>query len=172
MNQVKFKKKDKACFFDRDGVLNKDTGYLYKKEEFEWIAGAPQAISLLKSKKFKVIVVTNQSGIERGFFKKGDVDNLHKWMNIELKNLNNTYIDDFYYSGELPDKNNISRRKPSPKMIEEAFIDHNLDPEQCFLVGDKKSDLDAAENAKIRGFLFEGPNLLVKIENILKVLNY
>ena len=62
MNQVKFKKKDKACFFDRDGVLNKDTGYLYKKEEFEWIAGAPQAISLLKSKKFKVIVVTNQSG--------------------------------------------------------------------------------------------------------------
>ena len=65
MNKVKFKKKNKACFFDRDGVLNKDTGYLYKKEDFQWIEGVLDAISLLKDKGFKIIVVSNQSGIGR-----------------------------------------------------------------------------------------------------------
>ncbi len=172
MNQVKFKKKNKACFFDRDGVLNKDTGYLYKKEDFQWIEGVLDAISLLKDKGFKIIVVSNQSGIGRGFYTKEDVDKLHKWINVQLKNYNNTSIDDFYYACEHPDTAKTLRRKPSPKMIEEALSDHNLDPERCFLVGDKITDLQAAKKAKIKGFLFEGGNLLVRIEKILKVHDF
>ena len=72
----------------------------------------------------------------------------------------------------MPNTKAKSRRKPSPNMILEAFQDHDLDPEKCFLIGDKKTDLQAAKNAKIKGFLFEGGNLLVNIEKILKVLNF
>ena len=172
MNQAKFKKKNKACFLDRDGVLNKDIGYLYKKEDFQWIEGAIECISLLKKMKYKVIVITNQSGISRGFYGHEDVEKLHLWINKQLKKNINANIDQFYYSDEMPNTKVKSRRKPSPNMILEAFRDHNLDPEQCFLIGDKKTDLQAAKNAKIKGFLFEGGNLLVNIEKILKVLNF
>ena len=172
MNQAKFKKKNKACFLDRDGVLNKDIGYLHKKEDFQWIEGAVECISLLKKMNYKVIVITNQSGISRGFYNHEDVEKLHLWMNKQLKKNIQTGIDQFYYSDEMPTNNVNCRRKPSPNMIFEAFQDHDLDPDQCFLIGDKKTDLEAAKNAKIKGFLFEGGNLLVNIEKILKVLNF
>ena len=70
MNQEKFKKYNKAVFLDRDGVLNKDIGYLYKSSEFEWIDGAIESIKLLKKKKFFVIVISNQSVIGRGYYTK------------------------------------------------------------------------------------------------------
>ena len=171
MNQVKFKKKNKACFLDRDGVINKDIGYLHKVEDFQWIEGAKEAIKFLNKKKFKVIVITNQSGVDRGFYSEEDVINLHLWINGTLKK-DEAYIDDFFYSTEMPNKKEKTRRKPSPKMIHEAFTKYNLDPEQCFLVGDKSTDLEAAKNANIKGFLFDGKNLLVTIEKIIKVLKF
>ena len=85
MNQEKFKKINKACFLDRDGVLNEDIGYLHKSEDFKWIDGAVEAIKLLKKNNFLVIVITNQSGISRGYFTAKDVTNLHEWMNKILK---------------------------------------------------------------------------------------
>ena len=95
MNQAKFKKKNKACFLDRDGVLNKDIGYLYKKEDFQWIEGAIECISLLKKMKYKVIVITNQSGISRGFYGHEDVEKLHLWINKQLKKTINTVLINF-----------------------------------------------------------------------------
>ena len=166
MNQAKFKKYKKAVFFDRDGVINKDIGYLHKKEDFEWIDGAIEAISLLKKKKYLVIVVTNQSGVERGYYENKDVDKLHNWINNELKKFR-TSIDDFFFSTELPSDLNI-RRKPSPQMLIEAIEKYDLDHKKCFMVGDKSSDIECAKNAKIKGFLFEGGNLLDKIKEILK----
>jgi len=171
MNQVKFKKKNKACFLDRDGVINKDIGYLHKVEDFQWIEGAKEAIKFLNKKKFKVIVITNQSGVNRGFYSEEDVINLHLWINGILKK-DEAYIYDFFYSTEMPNNKKNTRRKPSPKMINEALKKYNLDPEQCFLVGDKATDLEAAKNANIKGFLFEGKNLLVTIEKIIKVLKF
>ena len=171
MNQVKFKKKNKACFLDRDGVINKDIGYLHKVGDFQWIEGAKEAIKFLNKKKFKVIVITNQSGVNRGFYSEEDVINLHLWINGILKK-DEAYIDDFFYSTEMPNNKKNTRRKPSPKMINEALKKYNLDPEQCFLVGDKATDLEAAKNANIKGFLFEGKNLLVTIEKIIKVLKF
>ena len=169
MNQEKFKKYNKAVFLDRDGVLNKDIGYLYKSSEFEWIDGAIESIKLLKKKKFFVIVISNQSGIARGYYTKNDVLNLHKWINQELKK-QETKIDDFYFSGDLPSSEKSSRRKPSPKMINEAVSKYNLDRSKCFMIGDKKTDLDSAKNARIKGFLFKGGNLLNKITKILEEL--
>ena len=152
-------------------MINIDIGYLHKVEDFQWIKGAKEAIKLLNKKNFKVIVVTNQSGVGRGFYKEKDIISLHSWMN-EILIKNDSFIDDFFYSTEIPNNSELSRRKPSPKMIEEAIKKYNLDHDQCFLVGDKNTDLEAAKKAKIKGFLFDGKNLLVTIKKILKDLNF
>ena len=126
-------------------------------------------LSFLKKKKFFVLVISNQSGIGRGYYTKNDVFNLHKWINRELKK-HKTKIDDFYFSGDLPSSEKSSRRKPSPKMINEAISKYNLDRSKCFMIGDKKTDLDSAKNARIKGFLFKGGNLLNKVTKILEEL--
>ena len=171
MNQEKFKKIKKACFLDRDGVLNEDIGYLHKCEDFKWIDGAVEAIKLLKKNNFLVIIITNQSGISRGYFTSKDVTNLHEWMNKILKK-ENIQINDFFFSGDLPNNNPESRRKPSPKMINEAVEKYNLDKTRCFMIGDKLSDLEAAKNAQIKGFLFNKSNLKNFIEKILDKINF
>ena len=171
MNQEKFKKINKACFLDRDGVLNEDVGYLHKNEDFKWIDGAIDAIELLKKNKFLVIVVTNQSGIGRGYYTSNDVENLHKWMNQTLRK-KNLQIDDFFFSPDLPTNDFESTRKPSPKMINEAVKKYNLDKSKCFMIGDKPSDLEAAKNAGIRGFLFNSNNLKKFIEKIFNKINF
>ena len=171
MNQEKFKKINKACFLDRDGVLNEDVGYLHKIEGFKWIDGAIDAIELLKKNKFLVIVVTNQSGIGRGYYTSNDVENLHKWMNNILKK-KNIQINDFFFSPDLPTNDPKSRRKPSPKMINEAIEKYNLDKSKCFMIGDRPSDLEAAKNAEIRGFLFNSNNLKDFIIEILEKNNF
>ena len=171
MNQEKFKKINKACFLDRDGVLNEDVGYLHKSQDFKWIDGAVEAIKLLKKNNFLVIVITNQSGISRGYFTSKDVTNLHEWMNKILKK-EDIQINDFFFSGDLPNNNPESRRKPSPKMINEAVEKYNLDKTRCFMIGDKLSDLEAAKNAQIKGFLFNKSNLKNFIEKILDKINF
>jgi|OM-RGC.v1.021122244 D-glycero-D-manno-heptose 1,7-bisphosphate phosphatase len=168
MNQVKFKNYKKAAFLDRDGVINKDIGYLHKIEDFKWVDGAIEALKILKKNKYLIIVISNQSGVERGFFSENDVIELHKWINSQLKKFN-VEIDEFYFSTELPGKNvKPIRRKPSPQMINEAIKKYKLNKKECFMVGDKKSDLMAAKNANISGFLFDGSDLSYKIKKILK----
>ncbi len=171
MNQEKFKKIKKACFLDRDGVLNEDVGYLHKIKDFKWVEGAIEAIELLKKKKFLIIVVTNQSGVGRGYYKSDDVKNLHKWMNRILKK-NDLQIDDFFFSEDLPTNDPKSRRKPSPLMINEAVEKYNLDKAKCFMIGDKSSDLEAAKNAGIKGFLFKTKNLKDLVKEIFDKTNF
>ena len=169
MNQVKFKISQKAAFLDRDGVINEDTGYLNNIEDFKWIEGAIEALKILKENNFLIIIISNQSGVARGYFSEQDVHNLHKWMNLQLSE-HNVKIDDFFFATELPEtENSKTRRKPSPKMIEEAIEKYNLNRENCFMIGDKDIDVQAAKNAKIRGFLFEGGNLFYKIKKILNI---
>ena len=169
MNQVKFKFSQKAAFLDRDGVINEDTGYLYDIKDFKWIEGAIEALKILKENNFLIIVISNQSGVARGYFSEQDVHNLHKWINIQLSE-HNINIDDFFFATELPNTEiSKTRRKPSPKMIEEAIVKYNLNRDDCFMIGDKDIDVLAAKNAKIRGFLFEGGNLSYKIKKILNI---
>jgi D-glycero-D-manno-heptose 1,7-bisphosphate phosphatase len=169
MNQVKFKFSQKAAFLDRDGVINEDTGYLHNIKDFKWIEGAIEALKILKENNFLIIVISNQSGVARGYFSEQDVHNLHKWINIQLSE-HNISIDDFFFATELPNTEiSKTRRKPSPKMIEEAIVKYNLNRDDCFMIGDKDIDVLAAKNAKIRGFLFEGGNLSYKIKKILNI---
>ena len=169
MNQVKFKFSQKAAFLDRDGVINEDTGYLNNIKDFKWIEGAIDALKILKENNFLIIIISNQSGVSRGYFSEQDVYNLHKWINLQLSE-HNIKIDDFFFATELPNTEiSKTRRKPSPKMIEEAIVKYNLNRDDCFMIGDKDIDVQAAKNAKIRGFLFEGGNLSYKIKKILNI---
>ena len=168
MNQVKFEKYKKAAFLDRDGVINEDTGYLHSIKDFKWIKGAIEALKILKKHNYLIIVISNQSGVGRGFYTEKQVNDLHSWINKQLLE-HKVKIDDFFFSTELPtEKIENSRRKPSPLMINEAVKKYNLVKDKCFMIGDKQSDLLAAKNAYIKGFLFDGGDLSVKISKILK----
>ena len=115
-----------------------------------------------------IIVISNQSGVGRGYFQKKHVNDLHKWINKQLID-HRVQIDDFFFSTEHPDENKEnSRRKPSPVMINEAVKKYNLNKSKCFMLGDKENDVLTAKNASIKGFLFKGGDLSDKIDKILK----
>ena len=86
----------KAVFFDRDGVLNRDVGYLHRVEDLEWIPGAKELVAALCEKSFLLFVVTNQSGVARGYFSEEDVERLHRFMNEELAK-SGGQITEFFY---------------------------------------------------------------------------
>ena len=98
-----------SVFLDRDGVLNKDIGYVYKPSQIDWIPGAKEAVALLKNQGYLVFVVTNQSGIARGLYTEDEVEYLHAWMNEELLKSGGGFIDDFRYSPYHPQ---ILRMRP------------------------------------------------------------
>jgi D-glycero-D-manno-heptose 1,7-bisphosphate phosphatase len=153
-----------AVFFDRDGVLNSDKGYLYKAADLEWMPGAMEAVQDLNSRGFLVLVVTNQSGVARGYYSEADVVELHGWMNAELAKFG-AHIDKFYYCPHLPDGSvaeyslSCQCRKPLPGLVLQALGEWDIDQGQSFLIGDKPSDVQAAEAAGIRGYIFPGGNL-------------
>lgn len=135
-----------AVFLDRDGTLNKEVNYLHKIENFEWVPGAPAAVKRLNELDVPVLVVTNQSGVARGYFEEEDIEQLHAFMEEELAKTGAT-IDDFYYcpyhpNGEVEEYRAVSHcRKPNPGMFEEAIQEWSVDPARSFVVGDKNSDL-------------------------------
>ena len=161
-----------TVFFDRDGVLNVERNYLYKIEEFQWQTDAVAAIKLLQAQDYRIIVVTNQSGVARGYYNEADVSKLHNYMQAQLA-LQQTRIDAFYYCPHLPDASRAEYaqtcdcRKPGPGMILKAMQEHEVLKEQSFLIGDKESDLQAAQAAGIRGYLYQQGSLLEFVKNVL-----
>lgn len=153
-----------AIFFDRDGVLNKDVHYLYRKEDFKWIPGAIESLQYFNKLGYYVFVITNQSGVARGYYTEQDVQRLHQWMNQQLA-MQQAHIDDFFYCphhsvGTIPlYTKTCSCRKPHTGMIEQAQKKYAIDMKKSFLVGDKTSDMECAKNAGILGIQFTGDNL-------------
>ncbi|MCK1438321.1 HAD family hydrolase [Bradyrhizobium sp. 15] len=153
-----------AVFFDRDGVLNEDTGYLYEQANFKWTAGAREAVKSVNDAGYFAFVVTNQSGVARGLYKEADIGALHTWMSEELVKVG-AHIDAFEYCPHHPEasvelyRTSCNCRKPKPGMITKILKRFPVDSAQSFLIGDKFTDIEAANGAGIRGYLFEGPNL-------------
>ena len=163
----------KVAFLDRDGVLNKsniNNGYIGYKKDFKWIPGSIKAIEFIKSKGFKIVVVTNQSGVARGFFKYRDVQKLHKYMQKELKK-NKTKIDKilfcpFHIDGIVKKYKLRSKlRKPDIGMYKLIEKKWKIDRGKSFMIGDQTSDMKFAKKAKIKGFLFRKGNLNKFIKN-------
>jgi D,D-heptose 1,7-bisphosphate phosphatase len=140
---------NKAIFLDRDGTINVEKDYLYKIEDWEWIPKAIEAIKGFNDLGFYVIVVSNQSGIARGLYSKRNVDDLHNYVNEELKN-SNAKIDEYYYCPHHPDfTGECNCRKPNIAMIEKAQNKYNINLKDSFFIGDRITDIETALNSNI-----------------------
>ncbi|MEY2504627.1 MAG: D-glycero-D-manno-heptose 1,7-bisphosphate phosphatase [Verrucomicrobiota bacterium] len=140
-----------AIFLDRDGTLMRDVDYCGNPGDVEIFPQVPGALRRLKEAGYKLVIVTNQSGIGRGYFTEAD----YEAVEVEfIRQIGEGLIDASYYSPDLPDSNS-PRRKPSPGMIFEAQRDHGLDLRRSFLVGDKASDIACGQNAGVRTILVQ-----------------
>ncbi|MBC7905502.1 MAG: D-glycero-beta-D-manno-heptose 1,7-bisphosphate 7-phosphatase [Rhodospirillaceae bacterium] len=125
---------------DRDGTLNIEKHYLSDPDQLELIPGAGQAIRRLRAAGFGVIVVTNQSGIARGYFDLPRLDLIHARLR-ELLAAEGTEVDGIYLCPHGPD-DDCTCRKPLPGMIEQAVAVHGFDPAQAIIIGDKEVDVE------------------------------
>lgn len=137
----------KAIFLDRDGVINKEKNYLYKISDFEFIEGVFEACKYLISLDYRIIVVTNQSGISRGFYRKHDFKIITSWM-VNKFNQNGVKILDVFHCPHLPESN-CNCRKPKPGMLIEAKNKYKLNLNISWMIGDSERDITAANLAGI-----------------------
>ncbi|UCX04200.1 D-glycero-beta-D-manno-heptose 1,7-bisphosphate 7-phosphatase [Shewanella glacialimarina] len=145
---------NKAVFLDRDGVINKDHGYVYQTDDFEYIEGVFDACLALKKMGYKLVVVTNQSGIARGMYSEDDFHFLTEWMDWNFAD-KGIELDGIYYCPHHPEKGlgeykqDCDCRKPKPGMMLEAAKFLKLDLANSIMVGDKADDIRAAKAAGI-----------------------
>ena len=147
----------RAVFLDRDGTINIEKDYLYQVHDFEFIPGVQEAIRLLNQAGIMVVVVTNQSGVARGYYTEDDVLNLHRHIDRELEH-NNAHVDAWLYCPHHPDGRGsyalpCSCRKPLPGMLHEAAIRYDIDLERSIMIGDKRADIEAGMAAGCRVIL-------------------
>ncbi|MDQ6765068.1 MAG: HAD family hydrolase [Verrucomicrobiota bacterium] len=135
-----------AVFLDRDGTIMRDVNYCSNASDVHVFPGVAEALRRLKAAGFKIIVITNQSGIGRGYFREAD----YRAVELELeRQLGPGLIDASYFCPDAPDAGS-KRRKPEPAMIFEAQRDHELDLARSFFVGDKEIDAQCGRNAGVR----------------------
>ncbi len=152
----------RALFLDRDGVLNEEVGYLYRPEEVRWVEGAFSLCRTAMELGYKLIVVTNQSGIARGLYGEVEFHTLMEWMHTKLDH-EKVRVDGVYFCPYHPEqgvggyKREHEDRKPGPGMLLRAAREHALDLTQSVMVGDRCSDVAAANAAGLRqAFLLRG----------------
>lgn len=136
---------NKAIFLDRDGTINVDVDYLHETNRLVFIEGVPAALSKLKQMGYKLIVISNQSGIGRGYYPPQDVEILHQYMNERLRE-HNAQIDRFYYCPHI-EQDNCQCRKPKTGLIKQAVSDFDISLEESYMVGDKETDVLTAIHA-------------------------
>lgn len=162
-----------VAFLDRDGVVNADRGYVHQIEDFEWMPGAIEAIKYLNARGYVVALVTNQSGIGRGLYGEEEFMFLTLWMLNEVERAGG-HIDAVYYCPHHPEsesdeyKASCRARKPGPGMLERAEMDYAVDKSRSFLVGNRDSDIGAAQAFGIDGHLYEDGDLLEFVRKIVE----
>jgi D-glycero-D-manno-heptose 1,7-bisphosphate phosphatase len=135
-----------AVFIDRDGTIIEDADYCSHPKQVKVLPGVPEALRRLKLKGFKLIVITNQSGIGRGFF---TVDEYRSVESEVARQLGHGLIDATYFCPDVPGQHS-SHRKPSPGMILQARQDHRIDLARSFFIGDKEIDVECGRNAAVQ----------------------
>ena len=158
----------RAVFLDRDGVINKERkDYVKNLDEFEIFNGVSKAIKILKEKNFLVIIITNQSAINRNLLTTDRLDEIHNYLQEILKK-DNTAFDAIYYCPHKPEEN-CDCRKPKPGLLLCASKDHNIDLKSSFFIGDSITDMEAANAAGCNGVLLENKSLLETVESLSSI---
>lgn len=148
-----------ALFLDRDGVVNREIGYLYRPDQVEFTPGIFDLCRHAQAKGFALIIITNQSGIARQLYSEADFQSLMNWMTEEFLH-QDVRVDGYYFCPHHPEygvgpyRKECEDRKPQPGMILKAATDHELDLKRSFLIGDRCSDIQAGAAAGI-------PNLIL-----------
>ena len=149
---------ERVVFLDRDGTLNEEVCYLYRPEDLHILPGVGEALRMLKEAGYRLVVVTNQAGVARGYYTEEDVRRLHLHMNRLLER-DGAGIDAFYYCPHHPEhgigeyKKDCECRKPKTGMFLRAEKDFPADKEHSFMVGDKLIDVEAGKNYGVRAVL-------------------
>lgn len=157
-----------TLFLDLDGVLNRDAGYTHRIEDFHWMPTAMEAIKRCNDQGWLVIVVTNQDGIARGCYDAAAVERLLDWMQAQLRSIG-AHLDAFCYCPHHPDGTvpelsiPCDCRKPEPGLLLTALHDWQIDPARAYLIGDKPTDIQAAQRAGVQGILYDGTVDLIKL---------
>ena len=165
--------KNKAVFLDRDGVINKELGYILSYKKFKFLKGVKKAIKYINNKNYLVIVITNQAAVGKSLLNEKKLLNIHKKMEHSLWNFNRSHIDDIFYSPYYKNSNikrfrkNKYDRKPNPGMIFKAIKKWNIDKNNSFFIGDKISDKLAASKVKIKFYYKKNVPLYDQIKKII-----
>ena len=142
---------NKAVFIDRDGTISRDVPYCSRPEDFELLPQVAEGIRLLNEHGFKVVVVTNQSGLARGYFTEEILAKIHDKMRDELAQYG-AHIDAIYYCPHHPD-DNCACRKPKPKMAFQAASDLNINLRLSYVIGDSDTDVEMGRRAGCKAAL-------------------
>lgn len=159
----------KVVFLDRDGVINDDTGhyYVFKKEDFKLNKGVLESIALAKQKGYDIIIISNQGGIARGTYSKHNVELVHDRLK-ELFLAVNVEPLAIYYCPHHDEIESCLCRKPSGLMIKKALARFHVDVKKSFMIGDSVRDVQAAQNAGIKGYKIDAnQNFLPLISQLL-----
>jgi len=149
-----------GLFLDRDGVINQDTGFVHTIEQFIFLPGIFELCKIALASQMKIVIITNQSGIGRGFFSQSQFDKLMDWVIEEFKK-EGILISGVLYASENPDVANLTpksihRRKPNPTMFFEAAQKFLIDLGSSLMIGDRETDMIAAANAGVKGRILLG----------------
>lgn len=164
--------RQRAVFFDRDGTLNVDVHYLHDPKDFQWTPDAPEAVKYVNDAGYLAIVITNQSGVARGYYPESDVLRIHDHMNADLAQIG-AHLDGLYYCPHHPQGAvkayaiDCDCRKPRPGLVLRAIDEHAIDPKRSVLIGDGDRDVECAQRAGVKGIKYEGGSLLDVVKQAL-----
>ncbi len=164
---------NKAVFLDRDGVINEDNSYAHKISDFKIIEGVYDSLKKLQPY-YKLFIITNQSGIGRGYYTMQDFLTLNSHM-LNLFDKNEIKIERVYYCPHSPEED-CECRKPKPKFIKDAELEFRLNLKDSWMIGDKISDLEMGENAGCRSILIDSryvrKEMMIKFKSLAEATNF
>jgi D-glycero-D-manno-heptose 1,7-bisphosphate phosphatase len=160
-------KKNRAIFLDRDGIINIERNdYTFRIEDFEFVTGIIESLKKLQNAGFLLIVISNQGGIAKGLYTITDVEIVHKFMNDKL-NENGVFLTEVYYCPHYPSIGKCICRKPDTVMIEKALARFNISSENSYFIGDRETDIEAANRCKIKSFLVKDNQPITDIVKLI-----
>jgi D-glycero-D-manno-heptose 1,7-bisphosphate phosphatase len=157
----------KAIFLDRDGVLIRERGdYTWLLEDMKINDGVEEALKLLSNAGFLLIVISNQSGIAKGLYKKQDTDYIHLHLQRKLNNIG-IRIEEFYYCPHHPTVSNCICRKPESSLLEKAIARYKINPKLSWFIGDAERDIEAGKKSGVQTYKVDVNGSLLSVVGMI-----